>query len=124
MSARSPQVAASPQSESAADADVSDVVQTNHAASAPTAGVVETSGEQPNWKIEEGTDVIGTCGHKIGEVMDVDGDYVVVEKGFFITCDLYVPKAAIASHDKHGIHLNMSKQEIDKAGWDCEPSSR
>jgi hypothetical protein len=72
-------------------------------------------------RIEEGTDVIGTCGHKVGEVMDIQGDYLVVEKGFFNPCDLYVPKSAIASKDKHGLHLNMSKHDVEDAGWDCEP---
>jgi hypothetical protein len=113
----------------AGDAEVTDIVQPENASPPPKAGTMRAgeagsvdSGNTDKWHIEEGEDVIGACGHKVGEVMDIVDDYLVVEKGFFITCDLYVPKAAIASHDKHGVHLNMSKHDVDEAGWDCEPT--
>jgi hypothetical protein len=83
--------------------------------------VEESTAKKINWHIEQGTDVIGTCGHKIGEVMDVQNEYLVVEQGFFICHDLYVPTSAIASVDKHGLHVNVSKNQIKASGWDTEP---
>src|SRR5690606_15350966 len=51
--------------------------------------------------IRIGQDVIADCGHKLGEVVDVRDDYVVVEKGFFNPEDIYVPKDQIASFDEY-----------------------
>src|SRR5690606_38156902 len=34
--------------------------------------------------VEVGLDVMGSCGHKIGEVVDVRPDHLVVEKGFLV----------------------------------------
>lgn len=115
----------SPDQTPATDAEVTDIVADDNAQSAVTVGTIEAPANHRDnaWEIEEGTDVIGTCGHKIGEVMDIQGEFVVVEKGFFAPCDLYVPRSAIAGHDKHGIHLNMTKHDIDEAGWTCEPSA-
>jgi hypothetical protein len=108
--------------------EVTDIVQPENASTHPKAGTMRAgeagsvdSSNTEKWHIEEGEDVIGTCGHKVGEVMDVEGDYIVVEKGFFITEDLYVPKEAIAGHDKHGVHLNVTKHDVDEAGWNHEP---
>jgi hypothetical protein len=115
----------SPEQNPASDAEVTDIVTDDNARSTTKVGTIPAPAHHADdrWEIEEGTDVIGTCGHKIGEVMDIEGDFVIVEKGFFAPCDLYVPRSAIAGHDKHGIHLKMSKHDIDEAGWDCEPSA-
>ncbi len=114
--------------EPAADA-VSEILQFDNETDHPEAGVMR-AGEagsvrdtnQQQWHIEEGTDVICSCGHKIGEVMDVQDEYLVVEKGFFITCDLYVPKTAVASMEKDGLHLNITKHDANAAHWEHEPA--
>ena len=88
------------------------------------------SSPQATWKseapmtsqIEPGTNVIGSCGHKIGEVMDVESEFLVVEEGFFICHDFYIPSTAISHVDKHGVHLNASKHDVKSAGWEREPS--
>jgi hypothetical protein len=108
---------------------VSEILQSANEADPPEAGVMR-AGEagsvrntnRQQWHIEEGTDVICSCGHKIGEVMDVQDDYLVVEKGFFITCDLYVPKTAVAGMEKDGLHLNISRHDADAAHWEHEPA--
>lgn len=127
MSASSPEASKENQIASQpAEAELTDVVQSGNASRPRQAGTMRAgeagsvdSNDNRRWHIEEGTDVIGTCGHKIGEVMDVQDEYVVVEKGFFITCDLYVPKSAIAGHDKDGLHLNVTKHDADE--WDSDP---
>jgi hypothetical protein len=73
------------------------------------------------WVIEVGADVIGTCGHKIGEVVAVRDDHVVVEKGFFMPVDFYIPKSAIHHNNDHGLYLNVTKHEALHHGWDKDP---
>ena len=73
------------------------------------------------WSIEVGTDVIGTCGHKVGEVVTVRPHHIVVEKGFFMPTDFYVPKAAIENIDDHGLYLNVTREHALHHGWDVDP---
>ena len=73
------------------------------------------------WGIDVGTDVIGPCGHKVGEVVMVRPDHIVVEKGFFMPSDFYVPKSAIAGIDGHGLYLNVTKEYALCHGWDVDP---
>jgi len=77
--------------------------------------------DQKTWRIEVGSDVIGTCGHKIGEVVAIRDDVVVVEKGFFMPVDFYIPKSAIQLNNEHGLYLNVSKNEALHNGWDNDP---
>lgn len=73
------------------------------------------------WRIEVGSDVIGHCGHKVGEVVAVRDDVVVVEKGFFMPVDFYIPKSAIQRNNEHGLYLNVTKNEALHRGWDVDP---
>ena len=73
------------------------------------------------WTIEVGTDVIGTCGHKVGEVVTVRPDLIVVEKGFFMPTDFYVPKSAIEKVNEHGLYLNVTKDHALHHDWDVDP---
>ncbi len=71
--------------------------------------------------IEVGLDVVGSCGHKIGEVVDVRPDHLVVEKGFLVPEDVYIPKSAIASADEHHLTLNVSRDTSEHSGWETDP---
>ena len=73
------------------------------------------------WQIEVGSDVIGQCGHKVGEVVAVRDDVIVVEKGFFMPVDFYIPKSAIQRNNEHGLYLNVSKNDALHRGWDVDP---
>lgn len=97
---------------------------------ATTAGVIrsEDTGAMPTptpeeWTVDVGVDVVGACGHKIGEVVDVRGDCVVVEKGFFVPEDIFVPKSAIAGADEHHIILNVTRDDIEHSDWDEDPDA-
>jgi hypothetical protein len=84
------------------------------------------AGSMPNdddseWQIEVGSDVIGHCGHKVGEVVAVRDDVIVVEKGFFMPVDFYIPKSAIKRNNEHGLYLNVTKNEALHRGWDVDP---
>jgi hypothetical protein len=71
--------------------------------------------------VEVGLDVVGSCGHKIGEVVDVRPDHLVVEKGFFVPEDVYVPKSAIARADEHHLTLNVTRAASEHSGWEHDP---
>ena len=77
--------------------------------------------DDSEWTIEVGADVIGICGHKVGEVVAVRDDVIVVEKGFFMPTDFYIPKSAIKRNNEHGLYLNVSKNDALHRGWDVDP---
>ena len=84
------------------------------------AGSVPDHDDTP-WVIDVGADVIGNCGHKVGEVVAVRDDVIVVEKGFFMPVDFYIPKSAIERNNDHGLYLNVTKNEALHRGWDKDP---
>jgi hypothetical protein len=71
--------------------------------------------------VEVGLDVVGACGHKIGEVVDIRPNHLVVEKGFFAPEDVYVPKSAIAKADEHHVTLKVTREASEHSGWDEDP---
>jgi len=76
-----------------------------------------------NMAAEVGLDVVGSCGHKIGEIVDVRPDHLVVEKGFLVPEDVYVPKSAIAKADDHHVTLKVSREQSEHSGWERDPDS-
>jgi len=71
--------------------------------------------------IERGTNVYGSDGEKVGDVSEVQNDYFVIEKGFIFTTDLYIPTSMVHSQDADGLHLSLSKDEIEKGDWSSVP---
>ncbi len=82
---------------------------------------IDAHGDQ--FEIHIGQDVLGSCGNKIGEVVDVRDDYIVVEKGFFNPEDIYIPKDTIDSHNEHHLTLSISRDASNHAGWEEEPDT-
>jgi len=81
---------------------------------------MEFDGQQ--FAIEEGTDVYGSDGEKVGSVVAVQPGYLVVEKGFFFPTDYYIPRSALASVDDGKLFLTVSKDDALNQGWDQLPS--
>lgn len=77
--------------------------------------------EGQEFMIKIGQDVLGSCGNKVGEVVDVLDDYIVVEKGFFNPEDIFIPKEEISSFDEYHLRLRVSRDETTRAGWEEEP---
>jgi len=73
--------------------------------------------------ISAGQDVYGADGAKVGNVSGMEGDYIVVSKGFFFPTDYYIPTGAINSADADGIYLNVTKDEALNQGWDMLPDT-
>ncbi len=82
---------------------------------------MERTGEQ--WAFREGDDVYGSDGEKVGSVVAVQPNYVVVEKGFFFPTDYYVPTGAVANYEDGQIYLSVPKDEALNQGWDTEPTA-
>jgi uncharacterized protein (TIGR02271 family) len=79
--------------------------------------------ERNTLNITGGTDVFGADGGKVGSVSGVEGDYVVVSKGFFFPTDYYIPASAINTANEDGVYLNVSKDEALHQGWDAIPAT-
>jgi len=73
--------------------------------------------------LTQGMDVVGSDGEKVGSVQDVQGDYVVVSKGFFFPTDYYIPFSALNNADGNSVYLNVSKDEALNQGWDQVPEA-
>jgi hypothetical protein len=71
--------------------------------------------------IELGTTVFGSDGEKIGDVAEIQADYIVIEKGFIFTKDLFIPMSTIASQDADGIRLDLTKDEVEHRDWSTPP---
>lgn len=67
----------------------------------------------------EGMDVLGSDGEKLGEVDAIEGNFVVVKKGFFFPKDYYIPTDAVASTDADNIHLTVSKDAALNQQWEA-----
>ncbi len=84
---------------------------------------INTTSTAGEWIVQPGTDVYGTDDKKIGSVDDIQGEYLVVHKGFFFPKDHYIPFSAIASHTDDRINLNVSADEASNMSWDQAPGS-
>jgi len=80
-------------------------------------------GTTEQWVIPEGTEVVAADGDKVGKVIDAQGDYLVVEKGFFFPTDYYVPRTAIASYDGDKAYLAVTKDQALSQAWDAVPDT-
>jgi uncharacterized protein (TIGR02271 family) len=71
--------------------------------------------------VHEGDEVFGSDGDKVGKVIAVQDDYMVVEKGWFFPTDYYIPASAVSSYDNGQIFLNVTKDVALDQGWDTMP---
>ncbi len=72
--------------------------------------------------IVEGTDVYGSDGDKVGSIVAVQPNYLVVEKGFFFPTDYYIPVSAVSGVQEGGVYLNVTKDAALNQGWDAVPA--
>ena len=77
-----------------------------------------------DWRnIQQGWDVYGADGKKVGDVSELGEGYIVVSKGFLFTSERFVPVDAISGLEHDRVYLNVSKDEIDARGWDTVPET-
>ena len=74
--------------------------------------------------VQPGAAVYGSDGEKVGSVIEVGPDYMVVEKGFFFPSDYFVPRGAIAAVGAGQVTLNVTRDEALRQGWENDPAER
>ncbi len=74
-------------------------------------------------RIENGWDVYGSDGEKVGNVAEVGSNYLLVQKGLLFTKDFYIPTSAVASVRQDEVRLSLASGEIERQGWDSPPQS-
>lgn len=72
--------------------------------------------------IQPGASVYGADGEKLGAIMEIGPDYIVVEKGLFFPTDYFVPNSAIATVEPERITLTLSRDKALDQGWDKDPT--
>jgi uncharacterized protein (TIGR02271 family) len=72
-------------------------------------------------QIQAGMTVFGSDGDKVGKIVGFEGQYFVVEKGFFFPSDHYIPTTAVASVGEDEVYLAVTKDEALNQGWDRQP---
>jgi uncharacterized protein (TIGR02271 family) len=72
---------------------------------------------------QEGADVFGMGGEKVGTVRAVDTEYIVVEKGFFFPSDYYIPYGYVSGVSDEGVFLSITKDEALNQNWDTAPTA-
>jgi uncharacterized protein (TIGR02271 family) len=75
------------------------------------------------YQFRAGDDVIAADGDKVGNLADLHGTYLVVEKGFFFPRDYYIPYNMVSSYDSADgkIYLSVTKDAALNSGWDQVP---
>jgi len=73
-------------------------------------------------EIQAGWNVYGSDDAKVGDVAEVGPNYLLVQKGWLFTRDIYVPMSAIASIEEDNIRLNVTKDDVASMGWDTIPT--
>src|SRR5688572_15257812 len=76
-------------------------------------------------EVQSGWAVIDRLGEKIGDVNEVQSDYLVLTKGLIFLKDLYVPLDAIEKVDAtdQTVTLNVHKGDIDETRWAQAPDA-
>ncbi len=72
--------------------------------------------------IREGADVYGSDGDKVGSIVALRPNYIVVEKGFFFPTDYYIPMGAVSTYQDGRVYLNVTKDAALNQGWDAIPA--
>jgi len=72
--------------------------------------------------IQNGWDVYGSDGEKVGDVAEVGSNYLLVQKGWFFTKDYYIPTSAITSVEQNEVRLSLASSDIANQGWDAPPA--
>jgi uncharacterized protein (TIGR02271 family) len=71
--------------------------------------------------IQHGWEVYGSDEQKVGNVSEVENNYIVAHKGFFFPKDLYIPFSSVARIEHDRVYLNVMKDAVDSQGWDTYP---
>jgi uncharacterized protein (TIGR02271 family) len=80
-----------------------------------------TSGSATAAQIQQGWDVYGADGEKVGDVSELHEGYFVAKKGMFFPHEHYIPFSAITRIEHDRVYLAVTKDQIEQQGWDEAP---
>jgi hypothetical protein len=75
-------------------------------------------------QVQTGWTTFDNAGDKIGDIVESNATYIVVQKGLFLPSDIYVPLTAVSevSPADQSVTLNVAKGDIDSMGWNQPPA--
>jgi hypothetical protein len=78
------------------------------------------------WNVKEHDEVRTGDDHKLGKVVafwpDMVGPtHLVVESGFLVHHDYYIPMEAVTTYDGDRLFIDATKEQVKERGWDVPP---
>ena len=75
-------------------------------------------------RIQTGWNAYDAEGEKIGDVVEVGSNYVLVQKGWFLPQNLYIPLASVTSIDEPNANfsVDVTKENVESRGWGSPPA--
>lgn len=70
-----------------------------------------------DWVIDTRWAVYGADLRKVGAVVDIQPEYLVVRTGLVIRHTRYIPVSTITYVERESVYLNVSSSDIDARGW-------
>jgi uncharacterized protein (TIGR02271 family) len=75
-------------------------------------------------RIQTGWNAYDAEGEKIGDVIEVGSNYVLVQKGWFMPQNVYIPLSSVTSIDEANANfsVDVTKDNVESRGWDSPPA--
>jgi len=75
-------------------------------------------------RIQAGWNAYDAEGEKIGDVIEVGSNYVLVQKGWFMPQNVYIPLSSVTSIDEANANfsVDVTKDNVESRGWDSPPA--
>jgi len=68
-------------------------------------------------ELRPGMGVESRDGEKLGKIVRLESDQLLVEKGFFFPHDYWVPSSAVENADDDTVYLSMNKDQVLSQDW-------
>ena len=75
-------------------------------------------------RIQTGWNAYDAEGEKIGDVIEVGSNYVLVQKGWFMPQNVYIPLSSVTSIDEPNANfsVDVTKDNVESRGWTSPPA--
>jgi uncharacterized protein (TIGR02271 family) len=75
-------------------------------------------------RIQTGWNAYDAEGEKIGDVVEVGSNHVLVQKGWFMPQNVYIPLSSVTSIDEANasFSVDVTKDNVESRGWDSPPA--
>ena len=75
-------------------------------------------------RIQTGWNAYDAEGEKIGDVIEVGSNYVLVQKGWFMPQNVYIPLSSVTSIDEPNANfsVDVTKENVESRGWNSPPA--